>query len=52
MHVIWHFVCMEHSEKSFFFFNIISSFGQEACGILVPQPGLEPVLPALEAQES
>ena len=25
-------------------------FGQEACGILVPQPGLEPTAPALEGK--
>ena len=25
-------------------------FGQEACGILSPQPGIEPAPPALEGQ--
>ena len=25
-------------------------FGQEACGILAPQPGIKPALPALEAE--
>ena len=25
-------------------------FGQEACGILVPQPGIEPTPPALEGE--
>ena len=29
----------------FFFF-----FGHEACGILAPQPGTEPVLPAMEGE--
>ena len=26
------------------------SFGHEACGILVPQPGIEPEPPALEGE--
>ena len=25
-------------------------FGLEACGILAPQPGIEPALPALEGE--
>ena len=28
----------------------ILAFGQEACGILAPQPGIEPAPPALEVQ--
>ena len=27
-------------------------FGAEACGISVPRPGIEPVLPAVEAQSA
>jgi len=42
-------------QETFFFFNKVKSFffltlwpHCEACGILVPQPGVEPVPPAVE----
>ena len=42
--LILHWTELGHiARASFFFF-----FGYVACGILVPQPGIEPVPPALE----
>ena len=34
----------------FFFFLMFWSFGREACGVLVPQPGIEPTPRALEGK--
>ena len=34
----------------FFFFLIVLFIKHTACGILVPQPGIEPMLPPLGAQ--
>ena len=32
------------------FYFYVSVFGCKACGILAPQPGIEPALPALEGK--
>ena len=37
-------------KKKFFLIKKIKIFGHAACEILVPQPGIEPTPPALEAQ--
>ena len=36
--------------SSFYFISIFKFFGYVACGVLVPQPGIEPVLPPMEAE--
>ena len=58
---LFRFPPLSHRGFLFFFFNciflnshvfysIFSFFGQVACGILVPQPGIEPEASALEAR--
>ena len=34
--------------SQYFFYFIFCFFGWDVCGILVPQPGIEPTPPALE----
>ena len=34
----------------FFLFSVLFFFGQEACGIFVPQTGIRPTHPAFEAE--
>ena len=43
-----YWACYNTASVLFFFFLIFWFFGDKACGILAPRPGIEPIPPALE----